>query len=204
MNHLSSNVDARLRSYAGLLEEFAPPLGLIAPGDMADLWHRHILDSLRGLPCLRNADREIVDVGSGAGLPGVPLAVACPDRHFVLLDSNRRRGGFLELVVERLGLSNANVVVRRIEEADLRADVCLARAFAPLLETWNACSRLLNPQGKVLYYAGRSLNLDIQAPLGQAGAAIDVCRPAERPGEGSILSISRQQQGVPEEVSEDL
>ncbi len=198
------NVEGRLRSYAGLLEEFAAPLGLIAPGDMADLWDRHIMDSLRGLACLRKADREMVDVGSGAGLPGIPLAVACPERYFVLLEPNRRRAGFLELAVERLGLSNANVLVRRIGEADLRVDVCLARAFAPLLATWNACSRLLNPQGQVLYYAGRSLNLDIQAAVGQAGAAIDVCRPAERPEEGPILSISRSAAGSAKEVSEDL
>jgi 16S rRNA (guanine527-N7)-methyltransferase len=188
---LSPDLERSLRLYARLLEQFGPRLGLIGPTDVTDLWDRHVVDSLRGLPCLRPDDRDVADVGSGAGLPGIPLALASPDRQFILVEANRRRAGFLELALENLRLTNAKVLVSRVEEAELEVDACLARAFAPPVETWIQCSRLLNRRGHVLYYAGRSWNLDIRATLGRAGVEARVCRPAERPAEGHIVSMSR-------------
>jgi 16S rRNA (guanine527-N7)-methyltransferase len=166
-------------------------LGLVGPRDVPDLWERHVLDSLRGLPCLRSKDREVADVGSGAGLPGIPLAMASPDRRFTLVEANRRRAGFLELAIERLGLPNTNVLVSRVEESELHVDACLARAFGSPIDTWRMCSGLLKRGGHVLYYAGRSWNLDIQAALGHVGVHAHVCREAERAGEGHIVSMSR-------------
>ena len=181
----------RLHIFARLLEDFGPRLGLIGPRDVPDLWERHVLDSLRGLPCLRPKDREVADVGSGAGLPGIPLALASPDRRFTLVEANRRRAGFLELAIERLRLANTNVLVTRVEESELPVDACVARALASPMDTWRMCSRLLKQGGHVLYYAGRSWNLDIQAALGHAGVHAQVCREAERAGEGHIVSMSR-------------
>src|SRR6266568_5080588 len=118
-------VENRLRDYAGLLERFAPTLGLLGPGDVADLWERHILDSLRGLRCIEPTDADIADVGSGGGLPGIPIAIALPDRKVFLIESNRRRAGFLELSLDQLELTNAKVLIERVENIDLRVDVCL-------------------------------------------------------------------------------
>jgi 16S rRNA G527 N7-methylase RsmG len=106
-----------------------------------------------------------------------------------LLESSRRRVGFLELAVQELALDNAVVVPARAQEADVEADVCLARAFAPPVETWNVARGLLNPQGKVLYYAGRSWNPDIQADLERAGASVAVCEPPSAVGQGPIVSL---------------
>ena len=187
----NSREDDRFRAYEALLAEFGPPLGLISPADVSNLWERHIQDSLRGLGCLLGTDRLVLDVGSGAGLPGIPLALASPGRNFLLLEASHRRAGFLELAVERLGLSNTKVLVSRVEDADVEVDACLARAFAPPIEAWKACSRLLNGQGHVLYYAGRSWNPDIQARLGQAGAATRICRVDEGAMQGPIVSMTR-------------
>jgi 16S rRNA (guanine527-N7)-methyltransferase len=149
------------------------------------------MDSLRALPCFRPADRTLMDVGSGAGLPGIPLALASPDRQFLLLEPHRRRAGFLELAVDELRLENTKVLVSRVEDVDIRVDACVVRAFAPPLEAWHRCARLLNPRGHLLYYAGRSWNLDIQARLRQAGLTPSVCSPPEHGGGGQVVSISR-------------
>jgi 16S rRNA (guanine527-N7)-methyltransferase len=186
---LPSDVEERLRSFAALLERFAPKVGLLGPGEMAELWERHILDSLRALPCLEEADSELADLGSGGGLPGIPLAIACPDRKFRLIEPSRRRIAFLELAVQELALRNVDVMAARAEEAHVAADICLVRAFAPPVVTWNVARGLLNPRGKVLYYAGRSWNPDIQANLERAGAAVTVCVPPRSTWQGPIVSL---------------
>jgi 16S rRNA (guanine527-N7)-methyltransferase len=186
---LAVDAEERLRSFAALLEQFAPTVGLLGPAEVADLWERHILDSLRALPCLQETDSELVDLGSGGGLPGIPLAILSPDRQVRLLESSRRRVAFLELAVQELGLQNAAVVAARAENVDLAANVCLARAFAPPVTTWNVARGLLYPQGKVLYYAGRSWNPDIQANLERAGAAVTVCVPPKTRWQGPIVSL---------------
>ncbi len=184
-------VENRLRDYAGLLERFAPTLGLLGPGDVADLWERHILDSLRGLRCIEPTDADIADVGSGGGLPGIPIAIALPDRKVFLIESNRRRAGFLELSLDQLELTNAKVLIERVENIDLRVDVCLARAFAPPLRTWSHASRLLNDRGRVLYYAGQSWKPDVVASLRRAGAMVSECGPPSSAGAGPVISMSR-------------
>ena len=95
----------RLAAYVDLMREQAIPAGMVAPSDTARLWDRHIVDSLRAVPLLSGV-LELADLGSGAGLPGVPLAVALPRLRVALIEQRRQRVGFLELVVERLGLPN--------------------------------------------------------------------------------------------------
>jgi 16S rRNA (guanine527-N7)-methyltransferase len=149
---------ARLTGFERLLREHAPRLGLIARDDLPRLYLRHILDSLRAVGSFRQSDREACDLGSGAGLPGIPLAIALPRSRFVLSEPRPRRAGFLELVVERLGLENAEVAPSRAEDLpEGSVDVCTARAFAPLERSWSVSWRLLRPGGRLVYFAGGSL-----------------------------------------------
>ena len=187
MVRLLPDVEGRLRSYVDLLERFAPTLGLLGPSEASALWERHILDSLRALPCLMESEAVLVDLGSGGGLPGIPVAIVSPERHVHLLEANQRKAGFLELAAQELALENVTVVSGRAQEVALEADVCLTRAFAPPAETWKVARMLLNRGGKVLYYAGRSWNQDIQADLERAGAAVAVCQPPRRPGRARSL-----------------
>jgi 16S rRNA (guanine527-N7)-methyltransferase len=149
---------ARLEAYEALVREHASRLGLVSPGDLPVLWERHVIDSLRAFLAFRGDERRACDLGSGAGFPGIPLAVAIPGCGFVLVEPQRRRAGFLELVVDRLGLANAEVAMARAEDLPEGSfDLSTARAFGPLERSWRAAWRLLAPGGRLVYFAGRSL-----------------------------------------------
>jgi len=95
-----------------LLLDKAIPLGLVARGDRTTIRERHILDSLRAVLALEPSDTDALDLGSGAGLPGIVVAIARPSLRVGLVEARGRRAAFLELAVERLGLPNALVLAR--------------------------------------------------------------------------------------------
>jgi 16S rRNA (guanine527-N7)-methyltransferase len=131
--------------------------GLIGPREAPRLWDRHVLNSAV-LGSLLGAGESVVDVGSGAGLPGIPLALARPDCSYVLLEPLARRAAFLDEVVADLGLGAYVRVVRGRAEEHVRTgaayDVAVARAVAPLdrLAAW--CLPLLRPGGRLLALKG--------------------------------------------------
>jgi len=180
---LPEDVLELLRRFERLLLTYSPRLGLLSPADLDRIWERHILDSLRALACLLPGDQILADVGSGAGLPGIPLAIARPNIDVVLIEPMRRRAAFLELVVEQLGLSKARVVAGRAEDAHLSASVVLARAFASPSGLWAASEGLLGPEGRVVYFAGASWQEGVAVP----GATIEVCLPGRLAWEGPLV-----------------
>ena len=165
-------------------------MGVVSAGDQDRLWDRHILDSLRGAPCLPEA-ASVADLGSGGGLPGVPLAIARPDLTFHLVEARTRRASFLELVVERLALANVKVVVARAEEASIMVDVCLARALAPPERAWRLASKLLADRGLVVYWAGRSWGSEQGEALTRVGVTTEVCAAPSAEWQGSVVKMAR-------------
>jgi 16S rRNA (guanine527-N7)-methyltransferase len=157
---------AALSTYEALLVERAVPMGMISEGDRDDLRERHVLDSLRAAPLLDRVDGDVADLGSGAGLPGIPLAVIHPDVGFALVDRRQRRAAFLELVVDTLSLANVEVLAEPIEQVARSFAVCLARALADPLRAWRLADPLLSPAGKLLYWAGRSFDATVVRPAG--------------------------------------
>jgi 16S rRNA (guanine527-N7)-methyltransferase len=151
---------AQLDRYGELLQLRAVPLGFIADSDRDRLMDRHVLDSLRAVPCLRPSDLRLADLGSGAGLPGIPVAIALPDRTMTLVEPMQRRAAFLELAVRELGLRNTEVVVSRAERAAITVDVCLIRALAGPEMAWRLARPLLRPGGRLLFFAGASWSGD--------------------------------------------
>lgn len=149
-----------LDAYLRLLIERAIPLGMIAASDSARLRERHVLDCLRASALFLPDDSTAIDLGSGAGLPGIPLAVAHPQVRFTLVEARARRAAFLELVAEDLGLINVRVVSGRVEDLADQADLCLARAFAAPTRCWLLADRLLLANGRLIYWAGESLEGD--------------------------------------------
>lgn len=122
--------------YAELLETDGIERGLIGPREVPRLWDRHILNSAVLSEAIPESVR-IIDVGSGAGLPGIPLAIARPDLHVQLLEPLLRRTTFLSEVVDELELDNVEVHRGRAEDRDIRkkiggADYVTSRAVAPL------------------------------------------------------------------------
>lgn len=140
-----------------MLAEQGVRRGLIGPRELPRIWDRHLLNSAV-LAELLPPNCRVVDVGSGAGLPGIPLAIARPDVELVLLEPMARRVAWLREVIEELDLS-VEVVRGRAEEGPVRdrladQDVVTARAVAPLerLSAW--CLPLLRPGGRLLALKG--------------------------------------------------
>ena len=154
---LSADQLAQLESYEALLRRIAVPRGMMAASDAARLWERHILDGLRAVPEIP-AGSSVADIGSGAGIPGVPLAVAVPSSRFVLIEPRRARAALLEAAVDDLGLPNAEVLPRRVEEVTSAFDVCVARAFSSPFETWETARRVFAPGGVLIYWGGATFD----------------------------------------------
>ena len=108
----------RLRGYLSILYEANRQMNLTAVRQPEEAWTRHILDSLSLFPILASVESStIIDVGSGGGLPGIPLAIVKPESRFVLLEATGKKAAFLQTVVDRLSLENVRVVSQRAEEA---------------------------------------------------------------------------------------
>ena len=153
---LSPSQLAALSLYEELLLGQAVPRGIVAASDSAHLRTRHIQDSLRGVPHIPADAERIVDLGSGAGFPGVPIAVARPDLDVTLSEPRQARAAFLELVVEKLQIPNVRVFASPAEELTAGFDVCLARGFGDVFRTWGVARVLLQPAGALIYWAGKS------------------------------------------------
>lgn len=124
----------------------------IAKGDQ---WHLHILDSLSILPyCQGN---RILDVGSGAGLPGIPLSIFCQEQKFYLLDSNPKKATFIKYAANKLGLSNVVAIKSLIEQyvPEQKFHTILSRAFASTNKFAISCSHLLDKNGKLIAMKGK-------------------------------------------------
>ena len=152
--HLETSQAEALLSFERLLLDRAIPLGLVARGDRTALRERHILDSLRAVLVLEGSDVDAYDLGSGAGLPGIVVAIARPSLHVGLAEPRSRRAAFLELAVERLGLANVAVLARPADRLEERVDVCFARALAPFPQAWELARDLLRPGGRLVYFGG--------------------------------------------------
>lgn len=168
----------RAVAYARLLATDGTVRGLIGPREVPRLWDRHLLNSAVVAELIPPGAR-VVDAGSGAGLPGIPLALARPDLAVTLLEPLARRVTFLDECVATLGLTGVTVVRGRAEEGPARrtlggADVVTARAVAPLDRLTGWCLPLLRPGGVLLAIKGSSAAEELagtRAALLAAGAS---------------------------------
>jgi 16S rRNA (guanine527-N7)-methyltransferase len=159
--------------YADLLLAEAVPRGLLGPHEAPRLWDRHLLNSA-AVAALLPPTGSVVDLGSGAGLPGVVLALCIPTLEVTLLDATRRRTDFLTEVVDLLALGDRVRVVWGRAEAlpPLRADVVVARAVAPLSRLAGWALPHLKPGGTLLAMKGESAAEELQrdrTALGRLG-----------------------------------
>jgi 16S rRNA (guanine527-N7)-methyltransferase len=185
---LSSAQRGSLVLYEKLLLEHAVPRGIVAASDSAHLRTRHILDSLRGVALLPDDTEQAVDLGSGAGFPGVPIGVARPDLHVTLSEPRQARAAFLELVVERLELPNVSVFADPAEELRPGFDACLARGFGDAQRAWAVARDLMRSGGALIYWAGKSFGAD-DVP---ADARMRVAGEATLESGGPIVIMTRQ------------
>jgi 16S rRNA (guanine527-N7)-methyltransferase len=143
----------RLLAYVELLERWNAAYNLTAVRDPAEMVTRHLIDSLAIVPHVQGA--TLADLGSGAGLPGIPLAIAAPEREILLVDSNGKKARFLREAVRRLGLARVRVAESRVENVEGSFDCITARALASLAEMLGWGGHLLAQDGIWLALKGR-------------------------------------------------
>ena len=151
----SSEQRDMLLAYLQLLMTWNRAYNLTAIRDPREMIKLHLLDSLAVLPHL--SGKRLIDVGTGAGLPGIPLAIMCPERDFTLLDSNGKKTRFLFQARCDLGLSNLKEINSRVEShrPEVPYDAVLSRAFTSVADMVNKCSHLLSPEGLFLAMKGK-------------------------------------------------
>jgi 16S rRNA (guanine527-N7)-methyltransferase len=170
----------RLLAYVQLLAKWNAAYNLTAVRDPQDMVTRHLLDSLAVLPYLEGA--RVLDIGTGAGLPGIPLAVARPDLAFTLLDANAKKTRFVVQAVAELGLKNVEVAQARVENyrPAEKFDTLVARAFSSLADILENARHLCAPRGRFLIMKGQYPQAELAAM--PAGYVLDEVVVLKVPG----------------------
>ena len=153
-----------LWQYAQMLRERNAHVNLTSIVSLEGILTLHMLDSLSVAKELGDA-RRLIDVGTGGGFPGIPLAVAFPDRHFTLIDGTQKKIRFVAEAIAALDIRNARAVAARAEsyDAEKNFDVVITRAVGSLADTVERTARLLAPRGRVLAMKGRVPDDEIRA-----------------------------------------
>ena len=188
---------AKLVAHLDLLDGWNSRMNLTAIRDRPSQLTKHLLDSLTVLPFLRG--KRIADVGSGAGFPGIPLAIVEPGRHFALIESTGKKCRFLEHVRDTLGLPNVEVVQVRAEayRPEVRFDTVIARAVGPLADLVKVAGLLVVGGGRLLAMKGRYPEDELAARLN--GWKVAAVHPLTVPGlaeERHLIELCRSHDRV--------
>jgi len=172
----------KLVAHLDLLDDWNSRMNLTAIRDRPSQLTKHLLDSLTVLPYLHG--QRIADVGSGAGFPGIPLAIVEPHRHFSLIESTGKKCRFLEHVRDTLQLANVEVVQSRAEayKPDIRFDTVIARAVGPVADLVKVAGPLVVGGGRLLAMKGRYPEDELAARLN--GWKVAAVHPLTVPGLG--------------------
>ena len=198
----------RALAYAELLAGPGIERGLIGPREVDRLWSRHLLNSAAPASLIPSG-ATLLDVGTGAGLPGIPLALARPDLTVVLLEPLERRTRFLEECITALALASVRVERRRAEDARgrLNADVVVARAVAPLARLFPLCWPLVAPGGQFLAYKGTAAERELAGvrPPPDADDAPELLRCGPDPAAplATVVRLRRREGGGGSGVTHD-
>ena len=151
---LAASVQAKALDYLTLLQKWNQVYNLTGVRDAREMVTRHLVDSFAIIPFV--AGPRVLDIGTGAGLPGIPLALALPDMEFVLLDSSSKKVQFVRHAVTALALDNVTVVCQRAQEyaPALHFDTVVTRALASIKDVLTMAQPLCAPGGRILLMKG--------------------------------------------------
>ncbi|MCX7176619.1 MAG: 16S rRNA (guanine(527)-N(7))-methyltransferase RsmG [Proteobacteria bacterium] len=155
----STDLEEKLGTYLNLLAKWNRVYNLTAVRDESSMVSQHLLDSLAVLPYLdtnSTAIRSLADVGSGGGLPGIPLAIARPQLKVELIEASHKKASFLQQAKIELKLANVSIHCGRVEEfkPEVLFDVVISRAFSSLADFIQLAAHLLAPAGRLLAMKG--------------------------------------------------
>ena len=183
----------KLAQYLDMLQKWNKIYNLTAITDRQEMLSKHIADSLAAGEWL-HGDR-IIDVGTGAGLPGIPLAIMHPDKTFCLLDSNGKKVRFLKQAIQQLGLLNVTAAHSRVEdfETEQGFSSVISRAFASIYDMLRGCSHLLCSDGRFLAMKGMQPSEELQQlPAGFLLNAIHALRVPGLNASRCIVEITKE------------
>jgi 16S rRNA (guanine527-N7)-methyltransferase len=196
---------AQLSGYLDLMLEANQTMNLTRISDRAAAEVGHVGDALTVLPFLPKIPHTLIDVGSGGGVPGIPLAISRPDIRVTLLESTKKKAAFLSRAVDELALSNVQVVSDRAElvsRGKLRAsfDVAIARAVGSMAQLAEWCLPLVQPGGKLLAMKGAKITEELPAAvkiIRRLGGSAAVVHPVSLPGADHhvIVEIIKKKEG---------
>ena len=181
--------DPRLERW---VEALVSTPGLTAIRDVERAWEEHVEVALRAVPVIARWDGRIVDVGSGGGSPGIPLAAAFPEREVTLLEAQERKVGFLERVAGEF--PNVHVLRGRAEQATQRYEVAVARALAEPAVATEWCLPLVEVGGAVVLFVGPSVELERVARVSEK---VGGGRPELVDGLAVVPKVQRTPDGFP-------
>jgi 16S rRNA (guanine527-N7)-methyltransferase len=194
LNRPPPEIAADLECFFLLLQKWQRVQNLVSRETLDVFWTRHVADSLQILPYLRPDDRTVLDLGSGGGLPAIPLAVACKgiDIGFFLVEPNGRKVSFLRAVARELGLK-MTVVGSRAEDIDpseLPAiDVITSRALAPLVQLCALAAPFFGPKTRAILHKGRE-HVDELAEAGAVWHYDVVVRSSDTDESGVLIELT--------------
>ena len=189
--HVSAEAVSRLLDYQALLERWNAAYNLTAVRDPAEMITRHLLDSLAILPYVQGD--TLADLGTGPGLPGIPLAIVAPGRDILLVDSNGKKVRFLREAIRALKLEGVRAVQSRVEDVQGQFDCITARAFASLADMLGWGGHLLAPGG--IWLAMKGKRPDNELPGVPAGFEVRAFHALAVPGlqaERSLLVLGHR------------
>jgi 16S rRNA (guanine527-N7)-methyltransferase len=188
---VSRESQARLKLYADLLKKWQVQINLVGEDTIPFLWERHIADSLQLRTYIGKGGKTVIDLGSGAGLPGLVLALAYPEYRVTLIESNGKKAAFLKEVVRRSGIS-VKVIQDRAEHVDSEPfrsanPIITSRAVAPLNRLFGLASPFLET-GRALLHKGQDAGAELTEAM-KSWRIIYIRHPSVIDSRGVILEI---------------
>lgn len=187
--NVSRETEMLLGRYVALLQKWNRTINLIGKSTEQDIWDRHITDSLQLLPLIPETTKTVADFGSGAGLPGIVLAIARPDLHFTLIEQDQRKAAFLQEATAQLGLKNVRVLARDIALVNERFDLITARALAALDELCAYAYPRLGENAICLFPKGKNFANEVEIARARWSAKFQLAHSTTQK-QASVVSVS--------------
>ena len=208
--HVAQAEQHKLIRFVALLDKWNKTYNLTSIRDPQEMVTLHLLDSLVMLPFFapEQGIKRVLDVGTGGGIPGIPLAICLPETDFVLMDARGKKIRFIQTVIAQLGLKNVRAIHSRVEDYKIdnnqQFDRIISRAFASLEDMLQLCQHLCHKKGKFLAMKGQIPEEEIaQLPEGFRIEEINDLRIFGLDGQRHLIQIAFDKSPLPEGEVQD-